>query len=244
MKGLSTARARLLAALFLVVLGVLAGFGVRAGVAWVDRPFPGFFLLANRVVASVSLPSWPVAEQRELFQATLVAVDGTPVTTASEVYAHVQAMPAGTPVVYTFERHGAPLVRTIESRIFGWRDAFLVFGCYLFNGCLFAAIGIGVWALSPGRATTWALLGVGLSCSTYALPGMDLYAPHWFFPVHALAECFLPAVFIHLALFFPVRRTSVRRAAAGSYLPPPPPPLVVQHPLGAPAPSPRAPGLP
>src|SRR2546427_12227155 len=108
MKGLSTARARLLAALFLVVLGVLAGFGVRAGVAWVDRPFPGFFLLANRVVASVSLPSWPVAEQRELFQATLVAVNGAPIATASEVYARVGAMPAGTPVGFTLQRARGP----------------------------------------------------------------------------------------------------------------------------------------
>ena len=235
MKGLSTARARLLAALLLVMVSVLAGFGVRAGVAWVDRPFPGFFLLANRVVASVSLPSWPVAEQRELFQATLVAVNGAPIATASEVYARVGAMPAGTPVVYTFERHGAPVVRAIESQLFGWRDAFLIFGCYLFNGLLFAAIGIGVWALSPGRATTWALLGVGLCCSTYALTGMDLYAPHWFFRVHALAECFLPAVFIHLALFFPVRRTSVRRAAAVSYLPAAALALVYEHRLGSPA---------
>src|SRR5262245_20086662 len=133
MKGRSTARARLLAAVLLAVVTVLAGFGVRAGVAWVDRPFPGFFLLANRVVASVSLPSWPVAEQRELFQATLVAVDGTPVASAAEVYSRVRALPAGTPVAYTFERHGARLVRTVESRLFGWRDAFLIFGCYLFN---------------------------------------------------------------------------------------------------------------
>src|SRR5438046_10098257 len=118
-------------------------------------------------------------------------------------------MPSGTPVVYTFERHGAPDVRTIESQLFGWRDAFLIFGCYLFNGFLFAAIGIGVWALSLGRATTWALLGVGLCCSTYALTGMDLYAPHWFFRVCALAECVMGAVLIGIALSLPLLGLSV-----------------------------------
>src|SRR5439155_60286 len=51
----------------------------------------------------------------------------------------------------------------------------------------------------------------------------------------ALAECFLPAVFIHLALFFPVRRTSVRRAAAVSYLPAAALALVYEHRLGSPA---------
>src|SRR5262249_44703736 len=181
MKAPSTARPRLLAALLFVGVSLLAGFGVRAGVAWVDQPFPGFFLLANHVVASVSVPGWPVAEQRELFQATLVAVDGTPVESTSEVYAYVRALPAGTPVVYTFEQRGMRVARTIESRLFGWSDAFGIFGCYLFNGLIFAVIGIGVWALSPGRSTTWALLGVGLCCSTYALTAMDLYAPHWFF---------------------------------------------------------------
>jgi len=235
MKAPSTARARLLAALLFVAVSLLAGFGVRAGVAWVDRPFPGFFLLANHVVASVSLPGWPVAEQRDLFQATVVAVDGTPVESASEVYAYVRSLPTGTPIVYTFEQRGVRVVRTIETHRFGWSDAFGIFGCYLFNGLVFALMGIGVWALSPGRSTTWALLGVGLCCSTYALTAMDLYAPHWFFRVHALAECFLPAVFIHLALFFPVRRTSVRRAAAVSYLPAAALALVYEHRLGSPA---------
>src|SRR5206468_2703213 len=67
-------------------------------------------------------------------------------------------------------------------------------------------IGVGVWALSPRRATTWALQAIGLCVGVYALTAMDLYGPHVLFRLHALAEAFLPAVFLHLALLFPVRR--------------------------------------
>ena len=214
-----TQRARLAAAL---ILSAVVGLGVvsaRAGIAWVNRPFPGFFLLRNRVVASVSLPSWPVSAFSEVFQAAVVAVDGVPAARAEDVYRAVRQRPAGTVLEYTFERHGARFVRRIASRLFTWRDALLIFGVYLFDGLVFAAIGVGVWALSPRRATTWALNGLGLCVGVYALTAMDLYGPHVLFRVHALAESFLPAVFLHLALLFPVRRMRLRRAIAASYVP-------------------------
>ena len=214
-----TQRARLAAAL---ILSAVVGLGVvsaRAGIAWVNRPFPGFFLLRNRVVASVSLPSWPVSAFSEVFQATVVAVDGVPAAQAEDVYRAVRRRPAGTIFEYTFEHHGARFVRRIASHLFTWGDALLIFGVYLFDGLVFAAIGVGVWALSPRRATTWALNGLGLCVGVYALTAMDLYGPHVLFRVHALAESFLPAVFLHLALLFPVRRMRLRRAIAASYVP-------------------------
>src|SRR5439155_8461833 len=112
----------------------------------------------------------------------------------------------------------ARFVRRIASRLFTWRDALLIFGVYLFDGLVFAAIGVGVWALSPRRATTWALNGLGLCVGVYALTAMDLYGPHVLFRVHALAESFLPAVFLHLPLLFPVPRMRLRRAMAASYV--------------------------
>ncbi|TMA98928.1 MAG: hypothetical protein E6J70_13920, partial [Deltaproteobacteria bacterium] len=53
----------------------------------------------------------------------------------------------------------------------------------------------------------------------YALTAMDLYGPHVLFRLHALAESFLPAVFLHLALLFPVRRMRLWRVIAASYVP-------------------------
>jgi len=219
MSGTRTARVRIAAALILAATAALAAITSWSALAWIGRPFPGFFLLRNRVVASVSLPGWPVDMAPDVFQATVVAVDDVPVTTAEDVYAHVRGRPVGTRIAYTFDHDGAPAMEWIESRVFTWRDAIFIFGAYLLNGLVFAAIGVGVWALSPQRATSWALLGVCLGVSTYILTAMDLYGPHRFFRLHALAECFLPAALLHLALLFPVRRATALRGAAVSYLP-------------------------
>ncbi|HJQ84767.1 MAG TPA: ATP-binding protein [Candidatus Binatia bacterium] len=211
--------ARLAAALLLAAVGVLAVVVACAGLQWVGRPFPGFLLLRNRVVASVSLPGWPVAIAPDLFQATIVAVDEAPVASAQDVYAAVRARPVGTRFAYTVERDGERTLEWVDSRLFGWSDAVLIFGAYLLDGLVFAGIGVWVWMLSPRRVSTWALLGLGLASSTYALTAIDLYDPHRFFRLHALAECFLPATLFHLALVFPVRRASALRAALACYLP-------------------------
>jgi signal transduction histidine kinase len=210
---------RIAAALILAATGALAAVTTHSAVSCVGRPFPGFFLLRNRVVASVSLPGWPVELAPEVFQATVLAIDEVPVIRSEDVYARVRARPVGTRFAYTFEHDGGASMEWMESRLFTWRDAVLIFGAYLLNGLVFAAIGVGVWALSPRRATPWALLGLCLALGTYILTAMDLYGPHRFFRLHALAECFLPAALIHLAFLFPVRRATVWRAAAVSYLP-------------------------
>jgi signal transduction histidine kinase len=212
-------RAPVAGAAMLAVVGALAVLTGRVGLAWIGSPFPGFFLLRNGVVASISLPDWPAAAHREIFQATLLAVDDEPVRSTAEVYARVAARPVGTRFVYDFERGGVRFSRAIPSQRFGWRDGLLVFGAYLVNGLVFALLGVGVWMRQPMRTAPTALLALGLCAAVYALTAVDLYGPHAFFRLHALAECLLPAVFLHLGLVFPVRRVAARTAIVASYVP-------------------------
>src|SRR5439155_15036048 len=121
-----------------------------------------------------------------------------------EVYARVRARPPGTRFGYTLARDGQRSIEWFDSRAFTWTDVLLIFGVYLFNGLVFASIGVWLWALSPQRTSTWALLGVCLAHGTYVLTAIDLYGPHHFFRLHALAESFLPAALLHLAIVFPV----------------------------------------
>lgn len=207
-----------IAGLLAATLLGLAAVTTAASLRWVGEPFPGFFLLRNRV-ASVSLPGWPVASQPTLLQTAVVAVDGTPVATSEEVSARVRAAAPGTVFTYTFDRDGVRIQRAIASQIFTVRDWALLFGVYLLNGLVFAGTGIAVWMLRPQRATSWALLGLGLSIGAFTLTAMDLYGPYRFFVFHALAEAFVPGAFAHLALLFPIRRTTGRRAAAIAYGP-------------------------
>ena len=62
-----------LAALLLLTLAVT---GMWEAACWVSRPFPGFLVLANRVVASAALPGWPATRGGEIFQHEVVAIDG------------------------------------------------------------------------------------------------------------------------------------------------------------------------
>jgi len=81
----------------LVVLASLplVVFVTEQSLAWLGNPFPGFFVLENRVVPTVSTYAWP-RDRGEIFHARVVAIDGTPVESAREVYARAIKAHRGT----------------------------------------------------------------------------------------------------------------------------------------------------
>lgn len=180
------------------------GAGLSAG--WIGTTFPGFFVMANRVVASVSLPHWPVANQTDLYQAQVVAVNAHPVQTSDELYAAVRRLPVGSPVTYRLERDGQTFQKTLPSGLFTHKDYGLLFGAYLFVGLAFGLTGIGVWFFTPATPASQAFLVTGCTLGVFALTATDLYGPHWLFRLHVLGEALLPAGLLHLAVVFPVER--------------------------------------
>lgn len=193
-----------------MLLGLLfVGLALTCGITgarWIHTPFPGFFVLANRVVASISLPHWSVAAHGEIYQNVIVAVNAQPVASSDDVYTAVQRLPVGSPITYTLEKDGQTSQMTLSSQLFELPDYLLLFGGYLFTGLMVAFIGIGVWFLQPASPASRALLvGTG-SLGLFFLTAIDLYFPHWFFRVHVMSEVLFPAGFAHLALIFPVDR--------------------------------------
>src|SRR5262245_51384636 len=91
-----------------VALGLVAALlAIRTtltSTAWVERPFPGFMLLDNRVIASVGLAGWSGTSVPDLYQSQVVAVDGRSLQSASELYSHVASLPVGTQVRYRLLR--------------------------------------------------------------------------------------------------------------------------------------------
>ena len=71
-----------------VALGLVAALlAIRTtltSTAWVGRPFPGFMVLDNRVIASVGLVGWSGTSVPNLYQSQVVAVDGHPARSAPE----------------------------------------------------------------------------------------------------------------------------------------------------------------
>lgn len=194
------------AMLALAVLGLAAAVSVSA-LGWWGRTFPGFIVLANRVVATASLPGWPVEDDEGLFLSQVTAVDGRPVGTGHEVYARVAAEPPGTPFAYELRRDGSTSSRVIPTRVFQGADLALVFGSFLLNGLIFGLVGVAVWTLRPELSAARAMLAFGLLVATYVLAAVCVYdASVTFLRLHLLAEALLPAAAFQLALVFPAWR--------------------------------------
>ena len=193
------------ATLALIVLA-LASICTFNSTRWIDSAFPGFVVMSNRVIASVTLPHWPSAN-RKIFQHEVVAIDGRPIDTPQDLYKRIAGSPAGTRFVYTLLKDGTGSYYTAASMKFTSRDYLLIFVPYLVSGLGLALIGIVVWYSKPETPASLALLIGGLSGGLFAITGTDLYSPYWFFRLHVLGEAFFPAsLLVHLAIVFPVDR--------------------------------------
>jgi signal transduction histidine kinase len=170
--------------------------------AWIGRPFPGFMVLDNGVVASVSLPDWSGAHESELYQSQVVSMNGRAVPSTAALYAYVGSLPIGTPVRYGLRRDGRDVDVVVPTQRFGLRDWMLLFGPFLLNGVTYVAAAIVVWVLRPGPLG-WAFVASAVAWAFFLLTAMDLYGPATFFRLHVIAESLVPPAVLQLAFVFP-----------------------------------------
>src|SRR5262245_38626236 len=189
-----------------VVLGLVSAFlAIRTtltSTAWVGRPFPGFMVLDNRVIASVGLVGWSGTSVPNLYQSQVVAVDGRSVRSAPEVYAYAASLPVGTPIRYRLLRGTRESDVVIPTQRFGRSDWTFLFGGFLVCGLTYMGSGIVVWLLRPGLIGR-AFVTIGITWGLYLLTAMDLYGPATFFRLHAAAEPLLAPALLQLAMLFP-----------------------------------------
>jgi hypothetical protein len=197
-------------AVSLAILAIGCVTGLRS-LSWRGAPFPGFFLLPNRVVPSAGLPDWSgVSEGRPPFQEVLLAIDGAPVGSGAEAYRRAAAH-RGNDVEYLFARRDGTEQRSYPLRTFTTAEHLAVFGAYLVAGASYLALAFFAGArwgrdpLYPGLAAfAWA-------SAAFAFTGVDVYGPGTLFRLHVLSEAFLPAAAVHLALVCPRDRIGAHR---------------------------------
>jgi hypothetical protein len=187
-----------------LTVAALAAVAVTAVVAmatrsWVGQTFPGFFVLSNRVIASVGRLEWSGSGHGALYQRAIVEVDGQPVAGSGEIYDSVSRKPVGSPITYTL-RQGTAVDRVaVESRYFSAADHWVLFGSYLATGLLYLIVGLmGAWLVADtnlGRA----ILLLGATGGIYALSGAGIYGSDADLRLHAAAEAFFPATLIYFA---------------------------------------------
>ena len=214
-------RTRRLALLAVAVVLPIALVTTRGTLDWLDRPFPGFFVMGNGIVPTVGVPGWPGLAAGIPFHARVVAADDQPVRTNADVYAHVEARPVGTPVRWTLEKGGDRFTRTAPTMRFGPRDYWLTVGLLALFGYLSCGAGIVVAILQPRRRAAQAFLAQGVLNGLFALTGTALYHPalQSLAPAHFVLQASFPAAFVHLAFTFPVERDFIARRPAWLVLP-------------------------
>jgi signal transduction histidine kinase len=205
----------------LLLAALLLTIGVHT-TRWIGATFPGFFVMQNRVIASIALPGWLDIDPSTVFQHQVVAVDGERVTSAADVYAAARRAPAGSLIRYTLRApDGRTTTAVVRSRVFSSSDYAFLFGAYLLDGLAFIATGLLVFLLKPDKPAGVGLLCSGVVTGLFVITAADLYGPHWFFRLHVVAESLLAAGLVHLALVFPTDRIRRHRGMvlAAVYLP-------------------------
>jgi hypothetical protein len=194
-----------------VALLIFATWIIWSVSSWVERPFPGFLLLENSVVASAGVTNWPAVTEGRIFQHQLISYDAIEYHTPADFYAYIESHPIGTEIEYVFKRGDSIIQSRISTRLFTAIDAFLLFGASLICAITFIGVAGALRYIAPndpaslGSAISFGITGI------FALTALDLYGPYRFFRIHAITECFLGAGMFHMALVFPYRRAISRR---------------------------------
>lgn len=180
---------------------------VVTSLGWVQTTFPGFFIMANRVVPSIGRPHWSVANASDgLYQHEVLRVDGLPVASAEAAYARVAAGAPDEVHTYELRAAGQTTTQSLAAMRFTGGDWIALFGALLLNGVIFSGVGVLVWMLGPSTPTTAGTMAVMVNLGLFFLTAMDLYGPARFFRLHVTTEAFFAPTLFHLAIVFPVVR--------------------------------------
>ena len=193
--------------------------GVFESVRWIDRPSAGFLLLGNRVVASAGLARWPALSAGDLYQKEVVAIDGVELERARDLQTRIEGLPVGSAVTYTLREGTILSTRVIETRRFDRVDFTLLFLAYIINGFFFFSAALLIRHLRPLDPMAQGAFAFLLSVAAFSTTATDLYGPHRIFRLHALAETFLFAGTLHMALVFPYPIAPLKRTRSLIALP-------------------------
>ncbi|MGH7319855.1 MAG: adenylate/guanylate cyclase domain-containing protein [Candidatus Rokuibacteriota bacterium] len=191
----------------LLSLALLMAVQTTVDFSWrLGRPFPGFMVMEHLLVAVGG------AERGGLEPFDLVrAMNGQLLTSGREIQAEIARHPPGTSFRYLIARRGQLVEAEIASRLTTRRDLlrFLVEG--LIAGLMVLALGALVFYLKPGTPQSWLFLAFCLVWFVVDVAYADAHTTYRFSELFLTAWAFSPAIFIHLALTFPQRRSVARR---------------------------------
>ncbi len=180
-------------------------------VAWVGRPYPGFFLWQNGFVPAIGQLHGAAVHAGLRYQSRLVAVDGMPIADRAAVDALIRARPVGSIFRYTLEKDGTTYEIALPSTKLHTWPFVLTLGNYVANALVLMALGVAIIFLEP---TSRAGIAFFLFCANYGLylaTSADLIGPSWFQPLYFFLVTLCPVTALHAAIDFPALPPSLAK---------------------------------
>jgi len=171
--------------------------------AWIGKPFPGFLLLENKVVASAGLSHWPATDGGRIYQHEVITMDGLLVTDAASLHRYVNSISPETPIKYEFKSGSKTFDQIVSTRLFDRFDYTLLFGSLLLNGLALCGTALMIRYLRGDDRLAAGSFPILFIAGLWSITAIDLYGPYRLFRIHALCETFLFAGATHMALVFP-----------------------------------------
>lgn len=193
-------------------------FSLVKGLAWLNKPFPGFLVYKPAYVGSFSSRDWPGKEAGLRYLDRILAVDGRPVRFGEEVLEVVRTKAVGTPVRYLVEKEGDIKEFTVPVDVFDLKDLIVVFSPTFICGLAIFAIAFIVYILKPNTSTSWVFLIMCFCLGIYGITGFEIQSSYVLVRFHYLILSLFPFCFLHLGLTFPERKQILQRFPMLEYL--------------------------
>jgi signal transduction histidine kinase len=183
---------------------------------WTRHPFLGLLLEQTLVVSDVHNPAWSGRQAGLRNADRLLAIDGQPVTTGSEVAALLVQKQSAQMVTLTVEKDPArSSAGVIDVQIaliaFPLVDFLIAFWLPYLLGLIYLGLGVAVYHVRGNERTgqIFALFTAFFSIFTGSF--FDLYGYHWLVYFWTLSIPLTGAALLHLALVFPAETGLTRR---------------------------------
>lgn len=152
--------------------------------SWIDRPFPGFAVLANGTVDSLSSARWTGFQHGIKQRDLIMAIDGVRVRDGDAIYRFVSRQPVGRLLDYSIERWKAgrlvPLDIAVPVQRFGLFDFVGFFLTFWVVGLFHYLVGFFVSVMKPGDRVARTHFLYCITFGTFLVTAFDSISTHVF----------------------------------------------------------------